>query len=312
MKKILVSLLALVTMASCSKNDPHEVDNSKIVFGSSIEISSKAVTETSTQFENGDKIGIIGYKAGAAGTPTDFTSPFMNKVEFTYATTGSKFTSSPVTYWERGKFHHFYAYYPRTLTVVDGTASAAPTVALTVAAGTGVADDVMGAKIENTAAFDATNGNTSLLAFTHNLSKVKFAVKLADASVPASTVSAVSFAVDKNAGTYDITTGVVAASGSTATLTKTGLSQAATASAVTVKDGVNDVSWFVLPGNVISDVKVTINGQEISASNLTSNLTTEKGKITTITITIKANNIEFTSSIAPWEAATNNGGADAQ
>ena len=76
MKKLMISMLAMAAMVSCTNEienpDQPKVNENEpvaITFGSSIVgIQTKAVTESSTQFENDDKIKVYGYKGESSIT----------------------------------------------------------------------------------------------------------------------------------------------------------------------------------------------------------------------------------------------------
>lgn len=294
MNKIFLTALTIAAMASCSKETEKidSIGDSRIVFGSSIEAVTR-VTDSDKQFSNGDKICVIGYREATATATTNFATPFMNKAEFTY--NNSKFTSTDATaFWKRGMAHNFYAYYPSNLTINALTATA-PTATLTVAANTGIGFDVMQANAE-TAVFDKTS-TSAALSFTHRLSKVKFNV-IKEANAPLSNLTVVKFTMANNTGTLNVATGEVTNSGSNVVLSKTATEtetqEITTTAALALK-----TEWVVLPNDKISDVKLTINGMELTATNLAGTITAA-GKITTITITVKATGIEITSAITPW------------
>lgn len=301
MTKIFLAALAVVAITGCSK-DNETIDtngDNRIVFGSSIEATTRAVGDTDTQFKDNDEIGVIGYREDSQKPTTDFSAPFMDKAVFTYG--NDKFTSTSAdAIWQRGKAHNFYAYYPSNL-AINTLTTAAPTATLAVTTGTGIGIDVMHAE-QQTAVFNKTV-TSAALAFTHSLSKIKFEVKKEDSDTPYSELTTVEFNMANQTGEFNVATGAVANSGGNVVLSKTvAPAQEITTTAVSVLG----TEWIVLPSDDISGVKLTINGQQIDATNLTG-ATTEAGKITTITITVKATGIEMTSTITPWTDDNNEG-----
>ncbi|MEG0519256.1 MAG: fimbrillin family protein [Bacteroidales bacterium] len=297
MEKIFLVAFTIAAMVSCSK-EAEKIDSTgdnRIVFGSSIEAATR-VADNATQFSAGDKICVIGYHEATAAATTNFSTPFMNKAVFTY--NSSKFTSTDATaFWKRGMAHNFYAYYPSDLAVNPLTATA-PTATLTVAANTGIGVDVMQANAE-TAVFDKTSTSTALT-FIHRLSKVRFNV-IKEANAPLSNLTGVKFTMANNTGTLNVATGEVTNGGSNVVLSKTA-TQEITATATSAFN----TEWVVLPKDMISDVKLTINGMELAATNL-AGTTTVAGQITTITITVKATGIVMTSTITAWVDDPKNG-----
>lgn len=293
MKNQFLAILAVVALASCSKkpDGPQLNNDNRIVFGSSIEAQTKAIADDAEAFTTNDVIGVMGYLADATGETTNFSTPFMDKVKFTYGA-DAKFTSNDNNaLWKTGKFHNFYAYYPNDLTVTNGTATDAPKVALAVTATSGIAQDVMHAKAVGAVAYSGT-AFSEKLAFTHRLSKVKFKITK-DAKASATTLQKIEFSMGKNAGSFDVISGAVTGTASAVALSTGVLNQ-------TINGTAQDVTgeWIVLPDDVINDIKVTVDGVVISTTD--KSITTAQGKIRVITITLGAGGIEMTSSIQEW------------
>ncbi|MEG1120216.1 MAG: fimbrillin family protein [Bacteroidales bacterium] len=287
MKKILCTIGIIgiaVMLASCSKE--HDLNNDSlkrvpIVFGSTIEATTRAIANTATQFAANDKIGIIGYRTDNAEKITDFSDPFLNKVEFTYGS-NNVFSSAPNAnaYWQLGKFHNFYAYYPSNLNIIAGGNNITPTTTLTVARGTGIVDDVMHANIESYKFTGATA--TAQLNFTHKLSKVRFKVSLNQQNNP-TVLNKIEFTMKHSTGTYNVVNGdVTNLTGNSVSLNKARMEQQVNATPTDV-----NAEWIVLPGDTLSNIKLTINGpQELFVTIPNGIITTTVGKVTTIAITI--------------------------
>lgn len=299
MKKTLFAALLIVLMASCAKQEQERPAGNPlaIVFGSSIEASTRAgIPDDAEDFSENDQIGVLGYRKETVGAAADFATPFLKSDNmmgevFTYNADKKFKSASEAAFFHRGKAHDFYAYHPHNLPINTLTA-AAPTATLSVISGTGIGIDVMHAKSLATSLFNGRH--TTNLAFTHRLSKVKFKIKK-EANAPATVLSGIEFAMGKNSGSFDLTTGAITGTAAAVTLTATGLNQ-------TVNTGESQAiaaAWYVLPDDALSNIKVTINGQLI-ATTATGNITTAQGKIRLITITVKEQSVEMTSSIEPW------------
>lgn len=299
MKNLFLSMLAMAAMVSCTNeivDNGEKVDNGQpqaIKFGSSIlGVQTKAIADDAISFGTGEKISVYGYRG--VNVPTKDETPFMENVTYTSDDKGAFSTIDKTALWQRGEKHHFYALYPSTLAVTKGT-DVAPTVAITVAENTGITDDIMYASLAGTSGITFDNEFTAAnLAFSHKLSKVKFLIKKA-ADVPVSTLTKLSFTATENAGSLNLLTGVI-----TSSTTDVTLSQTIPEGAEITTNGINADSFapMLLPTSTLKELSLEINAQSLSVTDLRASL--EAGKVTTITITVNAKGVSFTSSIAPW------------
>lgn len=312
-----MTIISLVLISACTKTNPDESAPTAepIVFGSSIQATPSKTSTPNTQFDTttsdnnisifidndatkfatGDRIRLIGYRAPAPGPTTSFNSPFLKETEFTYNATKEIFTSSATTaFWQLGKAHNFYGYYPSSLTpTISSTTITAP---LTVTPGTAVAQDVMLAQTQT----PVYNGATALstdLTFSHKLSKVKFIIKREPDATP-SKLTAIEFQTSSKAASIDLTTGNVTLTPGKVTLSKTFAPLTITAAEQAVP-----AEWIVLPNDLLSNIILTIDNKKMKLINAGSTTNTVQGKINVITITVKANKITFTTDITPWSDA---------
>lgn len=120
MKTLVFNMLTIAAtfaaMTACtSESDPVDEVQTKgktpIEFSSSIlGVQTKAIV-SDDQFQDGQKIGIYGYKT--AEPSSDYlTTNFINNKEFTYS--GSTFTATDA-YWERDATHFFLCILPSSL-----------------------------------------------------------------------------------------------------------------------------------------------------------------------------------------------------
>ena len=316
----MLSMLAMAAMVSCtneieSPDQPkvNENDPTPIEFGSSILAVQTKAAKTGTTFSDNEHIGIIGFK-GETAPSNDYSSPFMNNIDFTYAT--DKFTASDVSaVWERNATHHFYAYYPlATTTETDGykytagTASAAPTVSVTVqTGGEGVKQDLLWSNLTSkqfTGTSTDFSANKMKLQFTHKLARIAFKVVKKDKNVPESALKAVSFKVDYKDASLNLITGELTKGSQITDANKISLSKTLTTAETITVDGsgnatCGDFSPIIIQGTAISDLTLTINEQTLTVSDL-STLTFKEGDITTVTITVNSKGVEFSAAITDW------------
>lgn len=317
MKTLVLSMISIAAtvaaMTACtSESDPvNEVDpivNAKtpIEFKSSIlDLETKAV-KTGDQFVAGDKIAIYGYKIEAP-IANYIENIFLTNKTFTYS---DGFTATDA-YWERGARHYFYAYYPvasadatpAEYQLNEATATEYPSVKIVCKEGTGIEQDLLWAEpAPNGIEFTGAASGKITLPFVHKLARVAFVIKLENDKVPASKLTNVSFDVDKTDGELNIITGELEETNGPKTLSTT------IAEASITPDGINagGFSPMVFPGSTISKIKVTINSQELTV-NIGTQPKLEAGKITTITITVKASGISMASSLTEWVAGGTEG-----
>lgn len=312
MKTLVLSMISIAAtvaaMTACtSESDP--IDEIKtdvklpIEFQSSIlGVETKSI-KGGNQFINDDKIALYGYKKEVP-TANYTENIFLTNKTYTYNNDG--FTTTDA-YWERGATHYFYAYYPVATTtasstgyvLTEATENAAPSVKVVCKENVGIDDDLLWAEpTSNGIAFTGASISNVTLPFEHKLSRVSFLVKLEDNKVPTSSLSKITFDVDKNEGSLNIITGALTETSGTIHLSKT-LSAATNITTA----GINgeDFSPMILPGSTISNLKVTINGQELAVT-LGTTPALASGKITTITITVKSSSISMDSNITEWTA----------
>lgn len=309
MKNLFLSMLAMVAMVSCTNeivDNGEKVDNGQpqaIKFGSSIlGVQTKAIADDATSFGTDEKISVYGYRG--VNVPTKDETPFMENVTYTSGSNGAFSTTDNTALWQRGEKHHFYALYPSTLVVTKGT-DVAPTVAITVVENTGIADDIMYASLAGESGITFNNEFTAAnLAFSHKLSKVKFLIKKSN-GVPASTLTELSFTATENAGSLNLLTGVITPTTADVTLLKT-----ISGGTEIITNGINvdNFAPMLLPTSTLKNLSLVINEQSLSVTDLTATL--EAGKVTTITITVNAKGVSFTSSIAPWGSNDGSGSVE--
>ena len=114
MKKIyFLTAIAALIISSCAKDNSY-LESGQMQFKAEY----PATKATSTNFENGDAMGVFVTKyENDKPLPLQISGNYANNVKSTY--NGTKWTNSPAIYWEEGKFD-IYAFYPyRELASVD-------------------------------------------------------------------------------------------------------------------------------------------------------------------------------------------------
>lgn len=300
MKKIIISALAIAVVVSCSKRELESglYDKQRIVFGSSIEASTKRAADA-TSFDEGEKIYVYAYRLDAPGTTVDFSTPFLDKVEFTCDAAGIFSCTSTDAIWKVGKAHNFYAIpVARDVTRGDNGITTTP---IKVAAVTGIAaaDDVIVAKTEMLL-YDEIK-TTANLKFTHMLSRVQFKIRK-NAGDPMAILTSLDFKMASNECVINIAGNVIKTAGSVP------LGKDFSAAPIEVTDLVELGDWMVISGDVLSDIMLTINGVKMNIVGATNTVTTQAGKVTIITVTVNQGKITFTSKIEPWVVRSSDAG----
>lgn len=178
MKKILIALCAVATLASCTKNEVLSFDQEAIGFDNAfVDNSTRSVVDpsynsTSNMFSD---FAVFGFVEGASvfdgievSKGGDITNNELKNTDWKYAGT---------QYWIAGAIYHFYAVAPFTgaWTIKTGTTptDAGATISFTNANGT---QDLLYSGIVEREG--KVSGNEAVaLTFNHILSKVKFSFK---------------------------------------------------------------------------------------------------------------------------------------
>lgn len=285
MKKLVLITLAAMAMASCSQGEDEGLNNDpmKIHFGAGINVTTKAAIEP------GAKVDGIQILRG-----TDGDTPAFNVVS-SVTTTGNLATTGILTVNDEQHFAankadaNFMAFYPA------GTFSAGK-VAYTIDGDM----DIMAAD-KATATF---TDPTATFAFQHKLARVKLIVKANDQG-------AVDVYGNLTVATINVPTALdltIDADGATtiaanATPANTDLSFGT--ATLSTEGGAAAKELMILP-TAPAKIKLQFANEAAMKEYAITNLVLEAGKITTITATVNAKDVSFTSTIAKWE----NGGTD--
>lgn len=123
---------ATLALGACSNSDePEVVDLTKPIELSvepAVVVTRSQISEGTTLFEDGDKIGVYLGAPAANDTPTGLTSGRYQNVERTY--TSSSWSGDPIYWQSANQKHTIYAYYPFTGT--GGTAVSGDEVAVSI------------------------------------------------------------------------------------------------------------------------------------------------------------------------------------
>lgn len=304
MKKLLLPALAIVVLASCNNEEkPDFISNEpvEVTFGQSIGLYTKAPIEGNKLMNTTMGVYAIEYTTTPAWKAT---GNFMEDISLSADASGVlTYTNAADTkYYSYGTDtkYDFYAYSPKadgTKIVANALADgAAPTINATLEYTT-IADQM---DILHASATAKTKSSDAVaLNFQHALAQVKFQIKK-EADVDVTTLTAISVNANTT-GTMDITSG--AWSNTAAPQNFNVLTGGNVAISTTEADAGTAIMLFPETlGN--NSVTFTIDGKDYS---FTPSATLEAGKITTITVTVKASGVTFSQTVTAWEAASTNG-----
>lgn len=292
MKKLILMTLAAISLAGCSQDESEELnkDSMKINFGAGINVTTKV-------------------ESGADGLPTspitgiqilrgtDGANPEFNVVS-AIATAGDLAINGTLTvataqYFAINKVDaNFMAFYPA------GSFTTGK-VAYTIDGSTDIiVSDMAKATKENA---------TAQFAFKHKLARVKLIVKASDAN--AATIYG-----DLTVATINVPTALdlmINANG-TSTIAANSTPIAADLSfgtaTLTTEGGIATKELMILPTSP-SEIKLQFANEANGPKSYTiTGLSLVAGRVTTITATVNAKNVSFTSTIEQWVDGGNNGG----
>ncbi len=201
MKKIILSALALVALASCTKDENSTVVLSDTAATFTASTSTTRTTEVedasgtiTTEWDGTEQIGIFAYVAGG------LTTPIYNNVSYTSDANGDLTADTDVIYYPQTASVDFYAYHPYSATAVSGTTYTSSIMEQ----GDRSAIDLLYAKIED----QAKTKSAVAFEFAHTLSRVQFNITLKTGS-GISTMANMKVELEGMSGTadFDLTTG---------------------------------------------------------------------------------------------------------
>ena len=334
MKRYIIFAAVAIVAMSCSRTyDVNPVGEGKpIGFGSWAENLTRARTQGSSTFADGDDFAVYGYSLSGSDKTTVF-----DDIDVNYD--GSDWTYSPARYWNQST--DSYTFYGVSTTAVGTAATVDPETGVIASASitfAGNDNDILVADEKTVAKADY--GNEVAMVFNHIASLVDFKVKkhadLGDAVLAITSFSLTNmdntgtFAVDTytsthpdvvwtastHTGTYSNTSGVTSVATLPANVGTTGDflinnlvampqsfrtdSNIQTVNiAYTLTDEASNVSTFTTTFNLklFDDVDDTDNEDTIIGG-------WEAGKHYVFYITINANKIDFSASITDWVDAT--------
>lgn len=295
-KNLFFAALAITGLASCGSDllveeNPTELTKSdEITFENTL--ANNATRTSKTVFANGDQMGIFGFQDGT-------TKIFNNQ---TVGFDGTKWTYSPLKYWNSGSTYEFYGIYPyqaidpKTYTFDEATRLYTITDFLVKDA---IADqvDIMIAEKNTTTPYNTVNMN-----FNHLLSSVHFFAKLSsnvsDSGLGTVTINSLKVSGLKSIGTFT-QSGFNATSNDVEgvwsdinggytfpTIAATGVAKTLTAGAMgTTGNIVRDLLMVPQPINATLEVEYTINYTDGSASTYKKTLPLESIKAAGVPVT---------------------------
>lgn len=297
MKRSILSLLAIVTLAGCSKsengtgNSGEEGNSTPIVLSAGIPTAtvtpgSRAVVETGTPFT----AGVAGWETSGAVAYNDATT-WYTTADITASTSAQPVTlAAPQVYNANdGIKTYMKAWYPAgspaagkvTFTNTDGTVDAM------------LAGEVVGSKNDNTG---------KVLQFAHKTTQLKFKA-VADASLAAGTTIEKITVLNAELPTgFDLTADVVTYAAAKA-LDVPGISEKEIA--MTAAEVGNPVMIKPMNGNTVS---LRIETSAATFDNVTATIDDDtnfvEGKAYTITLTFKQQAVDLSATVAEWTPGT--------
>lgn len=203
MKKIILSALALVALASCTKDETSTVVLSDTAATFTASTTTTRTTEVedangtiTTEWAGDEQIGIFAYVTGTLATP------IYNNVSYTTDASGDLTADTEVIYYPQTASVDFYAYYPYSTTAVSGTTYSSDITTQSDRS----AIDLLYAKIE-----DQEKVKTAVaFEFAHALSRVQLNITLKTGS-GISTMAGMVVELEGMSGTatFDLTTGAM-------------------------------------------------------------------------------------------------------
>ena len=339
MKKILIALCAVATLASCTKNEVLSYDQEAIGFDNAfVDNSTRSVDDKSFSTTNMfSDFAVYGFVKGSS---TDAASAnVFNGIEVSKSITNTELTSiwryAATQYWIAGAIYHFYAVAPFSgdWAIKTGTTPTDAGATITFTNNDGTQDLLYAGIVEQTGLAD--NNQPIAFTFNHILSKVKFSfVNGYNATSATIRVKDIKITNAYNTAEADLASG--AAWRNHAGAVEIDFGNATDDQSTDAKEAVTDVSYaynntyesyyerFVIPAaeqkwNISFIVDLLVSGQRIQSYNHTAELTTafDPGKAYDITATIDATNIdpttsqepiEFTADMTDWDTDHNDDG----
>ena len=317
MKTLLLSMISIAAtfaaMTACTiESDPiNEINpqdgKTPIEFRSSIiGVQTKAISSDGTKFDANTNIALTMYKGENAPTGEALGNPAKESIEFTVGADQLSLAekATPKTmFWERNIKHYFYAYYPivesntnYTLTpAVDKTSAEKITVKVPLDGNT---TDLLMGKITTGLTYSGATVENANISFSHKLSKINFVFKKDPSFQGQGALTDIKVKIANSEVSFDLVSQLATLGGSPMDITKTGVTQN-----IETNDAgeiYSDWSPIVTPGTTISELSLTIDGKQIKASNLNTELA--EGSITKITLTLKGSEIsDLTTGITEWK-----------
>lgn len=308
MKKIILSVLTLAALASCSKEENTGIDtgDDRVAIAPSANIESNVISRAAvdgTTFAEGTDVFRLSAFESATEPTDNWTATgaeAFENMQVNCAANGTLSLAMPKYYPPTGANEKlwFYAYAP-SATYTNGNGTAAPTVGYTI---TGQ-EDIMIGKVSNTNGFSGVaKGETQkhpAFQFSHLLKKITFKVEAGD-TFDASSNTTVSQIVVKNVKTsakLDVVAGTLTFSGDAdQSLTLSGGGTSITTEGASVpgclmfEPGTSFTVSVTAGGVTYADATVTLSGTDAG----------EAGVNHEVTLTFHRSQIVPTATIVDW------------
>lgn len=296
MKKLILSVLAIAAMTSCTKSSVEDLDPNapvEIKFGAGINMMSRAAIESNGNLPTTTVTGIQILRGTDGSTPAFATVSNVATTADLKIDGNFENISNSQYYESKTDAANFIAYYPA------GTLTAGK-VEFTI---DGTTDIIAAPKASTTY---STTPSSVDFTFNHKLARLKLVVK-------AENQSAIDFYGDLENAKIEVPSKLemtIDANGTTGALTANATPTNITLDFATVALNTNETpagkDFIILPTVAPSAIKLTFAKVEEKSYDITG-LVLEAGKITTLTVTVNATGIDFTSKITNWTNGGTNG-----
>lgn len=308
MRKLLISALALATLAACSKQE----DSLPGGEGKKIEVQAGLTAAVSTK---SDLTGIVEGEAFPANTTNvffvtaysgaapdrDWSAPYFNNVAVNSGEGGALELAPAQYYPTNGDKLYFYAHSPKAVSVQDGTGETAPVVRYTIDG----SQDIMAAQV--TAGISSITEAQPVFAFTHKLKQVVFRVARDASFEEGIKLTSVEILGAKTSANLALNTGALSWESATGDLTAYSDSQGQEITAeptvvgapMMFEPGVAFTVRLVAGGVTYDDVAVTLTGEGAG----------QAGVAHEVTLTFKRGAVAPAAQIASWNDPKDNAGS---
>lgn len=310
MKKIILSLLAIAAMTSCTKSSEEEIDPNapvEIKLNAGIEALARSVVTGSTfpTSENADLFRVTVYKGTTVPT-SDYDKTYFDNAVVQMKSSQLSFAESRYYPTNATEKLYFYAFTKDGINAEGdytvGTTSDAPSVKYTID-GT---QDIMSAKVIE--GFTKNSTKDLLFSFSHQLMRVQFLLKKGEGFDDTKKITKITINSCKTNPALDVIAGTLDWTKSSTTSNLDAYSDATGKTATAEGVSVGDI--MIQP---LGTINITVTAGNITYDALDVNLSEgNANKINVVTLTFSAKSVTPTASIVDWDSTPGSGSGTLQ